>query len=176
MAHRKLLSPHRILVLTGASLAALLAAAALRPQRTALAASNAAPAASALPKPTAAEAPLMNALDAELKRAMSSLGSDGAAARPAAQALLPQLRGCRRRPGRHRRTIRRHRQLQPAPPPPGRRPGAPGQPRRRQHPRRPPHQRAHHHAAAPHGRPRRHRALALVRHQPRLCPRARRLS
>ena len=78
MAHCKLLSPHRILVLTGASLAALLAATAFGPQRIAQAASNAAPAAST--QPTAAEAPLMNALDAELKRAMSSLGSDGPAA------------------------------------------------------------------------------------------------
>jgi predicted Zn-dependent protease len=78
MAYRKLLSPHRILVLTSASLAALLAAVVFAPQRAAQAASN--PALAASTQPTAAEAPLMNALDLELKRAMSSLGSDGAAA------------------------------------------------------------------------------------------------
>jgi predicted Zn-dependent protease len=75
MAYRKLLIPHRILVLTGASLATLLATVAFAPQRAAQAASDGSPAAST--RPTAAEAPLMNALDAELKRAMSSLGSDG---------------------------------------------------------------------------------------------------
>ena len=78
MAYRKLLTPHRILVLTSTSLAVLLAVVTVGPQRAALAASDAAPSAST--QPTAAEAPLINALDAELKRAMSSLGSDGPAA------------------------------------------------------------------------------------------------
>jgi len=44
------------------------------------------------PHPAAGETVLLNALDAELKRAMSSLGSDGAAGAQTAPALLPQLR------------------------------------------------------------------------------------
>jgi predicted Zn-dependent protease len=63
-----------ILTFTGASLAVLLAAATFAPRRAAWAAS--APAAKADPGQTI----LMSALDAELKRAMASLGSDGAAA------------------------------------------------------------------------------------------------
>ncbi len=61
----------RTLILAGASTAVLFLAAGIRPQHTALAAST----------PTAmAENPLTIALDAELKRAMASLGSDAAAA------------------------------------------------------------------------------------------------
>ena len=62
---------HRILILAGASMAVLFFAAAIRPQHTALAAST---------TTATGENPLTIALDAELKRAMSSLGSDGAAA------------------------------------------------------------------------------------------------
>jgi predicted Zn-dependent protease len=60
-------------------LAGLVAAAALYPQRVALAASNRTTAATTV-KPTADEALLVSALDSELKRAMSSLGSEGPAA------------------------------------------------------------------------------------------------
>ena len=69
-------TPFRILMLAGASLAALLIAATFASHRTALAASS--PAAAST-KPTAGQAILLGALDAELKRAMSSLGTDGAA-------------------------------------------------------------------------------------------------
>lgn len=62
---------HRILILAGASMAVLFFAAAIRPQHTALAAST---------TTATGENPLTIALDAELKRAMASLGSDGAAA------------------------------------------------------------------------------------------------
>jgi len=80
MAHRttSFLKPNRILALTGASLAGLIVAAAAGPRSIALAASSAAPTgATAAP---AGEAVLIDALDTELKRAMSSLGSDGAGA------------------------------------------------------------------------------------------------
>jgi TldD protein len=62
---------HRILILAGASMAVLFFAAAIHPQHTALAASTTA---------ATGENPLTIALDTELKRAMASLGSDGAAA------------------------------------------------------------------------------------------------
>ena len=71
----------RTVILAGASLAAFIVTVAVVPQHAALAASNPAPAsASGAPKPTAGESALITALDAELKRAMSSLGTDGAAA------------------------------------------------------------------------------------------------
>jgi len=64
-----------------AFVAALSVAGALDAQRTALAATNAAPASSiTTAKPVVGEPILINALDAELQRAMSSLGTDGAAA------------------------------------------------------------------------------------------------
>ena len=69
----------RTLLLAGLSAAAILTAAALAPPRTALAAPSAAT------KPTPAQSILIDALDTELKRAMSSLGSDGAAAATAQQ-------------------------------------------------------------------------------------------
>jgi predicted Zn-dependent protease len=59
---------------------AMFAAGALDAQRTPRAASNAAPPSPVAAKPVAADTVLVNALDAELKRAMSSLGADGAAA------------------------------------------------------------------------------------------------
>ena len=64
-----------ILTFSGASLAVLLAAATLAPRHRALAASAAGPA-----KADTGQTILMSALDTELKRAMASLGSDGAAA------------------------------------------------------------------------------------------------
>src|ERR1035438_1062502 len=71
---------NRIPTFALASLAALLLAGMLAPHRAALAATGPAPATSATAlNPAAGEAVLLNALDAELKRAMSSLGSDGAA-------------------------------------------------------------------------------------------------
>lgn len=70
---------NRILIFAGASTAVLLLAAGIYPQHAALAASNPAPTSSATASKTA-EAVLVSALDAELKRAMSSLGTDGAAA------------------------------------------------------------------------------------------------
>src|ERR1017187_1635241 len=79
MAHPNTRRPNRILIHSCASLAGLILAAALVPQHAAMAASDPAPAASAATS-KAAEAVLVNALDAELKRAMSSLGADGAAA------------------------------------------------------------------------------------------------
>jgi len=81
MAQRKTdtSNSNRILALATASLAGLLAVGTLAPQHAALAAS-ADPTSSAATKPSAGEAILMNALDTELKRAMSSLGTDGAAA------------------------------------------------------------------------------------------------
>ena len=71
--------PARSVALLGATLAGLVAIAALYPQGAALAASNPATTATAV-KPAADEALLVSALDTELKRAMSSLGSDGPAA------------------------------------------------------------------------------------------------
>jgi len=69
-----------------ASVAALFAAGALDAQRAARAASNVAPPSPvAAVKPVAADTVLVNALDAELKRAMSSLGTDG----PASQQPKP---------------------------------------------------------------------------------------
>ncbi len=62
---------NRILILAGASTAVLFFAAGIRPQHTALAAST---------TTATGENPLTIALDAELKRAMASLGSDSAAA------------------------------------------------------------------------------------------------
>jgi TldD protein len=74
MAHRTLLSSKRILILSGACLAGLILAIALSPQRDALAASGP----TAAGTPAAADAPLLNVLDTELNRAMTSLGTDGA--------------------------------------------------------------------------------------------------
>ncbi len=71
---------HRILTLAGVSLAGLLTAAAPAQRPAALAGASPAFASSATAaKPAAGESLLLNALDAELKRAMASLGSDGAA-------------------------------------------------------------------------------------------------
>ena len=72
---------NRVAILAIAFVAALSVAGALDAQRTALAATNAAPASSiTTAKPVVGEPILINALDAELQRAMSSLGTDGAAA------------------------------------------------------------------------------------------------
>ena len=72
---------NRIVILAAAFVAALFAAGTLDAQRSARAAFSAAPASSAAAaKPVAADTILVNALDAELQRAMSSLGADGAAA------------------------------------------------------------------------------------------------
>ena len=69
------------MILAIAFVAGLSVAGALDAQRTALAATNAAPASSiTTAKPVVGEPVLINALDAELQRAMSSLGTDGAAA------------------------------------------------------------------------------------------------
>jgi predicted Zn-dependent protease len=77
----KLRTNNKIMILSAASVAALLIAGVFAPARKALAASSAAPPNSATAaKPVAGEPALVNALDAELKRAMSSLGTDGAAA------------------------------------------------------------------------------------------------
>ena len=67
-------------IILSASITGLIAVAALYPQRAALAASDPAPASSAASKGSADDLPLLHALDAELKRAMSSLGSSGTAA------------------------------------------------------------------------------------------------
>jgi predicted Zn-dependent protease len=67
-------------IILSASITGLIAAAALYPQRAALAASDPAPASSAATKSGADDMPLLHALDAELKRAMLSLGSNGTAA------------------------------------------------------------------------------------------------
>jgi predicted Zn-dependent protease len=68
-------------ILAASFAAALLVAGALDAQRAARSASNAAPPSPVTAaKPVAADTILVNALDAELKRAMSSLGADGAAA------------------------------------------------------------------------------------------------
>jgi TldD protein len=69
-------------MLAAATLPAVLLAAAIQPRRAALAASSALPAASATTKQGAGEAVLMDALDGELKRAMSSLGMDGSTQQP----------------------------------------------------------------------------------------------
>jgi len=72
---------NQVVILATASVASLLAAGTLGAQRSARAASSAAatsPVAAA--KPVADETVLITALDAELQRAMSSLGADGAAA------------------------------------------------------------------------------------------------
>jgi TldD protein len=66
-------------IILSASITGLIAAALLYPQHAVLAASDPAPASSAATKGSADETPLIHALDAELKRAMSSLGSSGAA-------------------------------------------------------------------------------------------------
>jgi predicted Zn-dependent protease len=71
---------HRTMLLAGLSVAGISLTATLVPQRAALAAANSAPASAATAKPAAGQAVLVDALDAELKRAMSSLGSDGPAA------------------------------------------------------------------------------------------------
>ncbi len=72
---------NRVAILAIAFVAGLSVAGALDAQRTALAATNAAPASSiTTAKPVVGEPVLINALDAELQRAMSSLGTDGAAA------------------------------------------------------------------------------------------------
>jgi TldD protein len=68
---------NRMILVAGVSMAGLIVEAGFAPQRAALAASNAAPAGAT--KTAAAEAVLVDALDTELKRAMSSLGADGAA-------------------------------------------------------------------------------------------------
>jgi predicted Zn-dependent protease len=67
------LRTRRKAILASASLAVVALAVASSPGRTVLAASSPAPAG----KSPAAEPPLVTALDAELKRAMASLGSDG---------------------------------------------------------------------------------------------------
>ena len=65
------------MILAAASVAALIAAGALGAQRTASSAAPPSPASAS--RPVAGEPVLVNALDTELKRAMSSLGTDGAA-------------------------------------------------------------------------------------------------
>jgi predicted Zn-dependent protease len=72
---------NQVAILAIVFVAGLSAAGALDAQRTALAATNAAPASSiTTAKPVVGEPVLINAMDAELQRAMSSLGTDGAAA------------------------------------------------------------------------------------------------
>ena len=81
MADRKFHRTNQILIGTAAAFAGLAFEVALVPQHAALAASAPEPASSsANGKPSASEVILLNALDAELKRAVSSLGADGAAA------------------------------------------------------------------------------------------------
>ncbi len=75
MPHHSIFSAQRLLLLTCASLTGLVLTAGISPQRAALAASGPAPA-------SAAALPLVNALDTELKRAMSSLGTSGSAQQP----------------------------------------------------------------------------------------------
>jgi predicted Zn-dependent protease len=71
----------RIVILTVACAAGILAAGAPGTQHDALAASDAAaPSSGQSSKPVAGDPVMVNALDTELKRAMSSLGADGAAA------------------------------------------------------------------------------------------------
>jgi TldD protein len=77
MADRNFLSIHRILIGAATSLAGLVLTATFLPQHPALAAAPASAAAAATPK---SDPVLLDVLDAELKRAMSSLGADGAAA------------------------------------------------------------------------------------------------
>jgi len=67
-------------MMASASLAGLIAAFALTPQPAALAATDPSPASAATSKSAANESALITALDAELKRAMASLGADGTAA------------------------------------------------------------------------------------------------
>ena len=67
-------------MMASASLAGLIAAFALTPQPAALAATDPSPASAATSKSAATESALITALDAELKRAMASLGADGTAA------------------------------------------------------------------------------------------------
>jgi TldD protein len=69
-------SRNRTMIFAGASVAGLIVAGGLVPARIARAASDPAPATAG--KPPAAETVLIDALDTELKRAMSSLGGDGA--------------------------------------------------------------------------------------------------
>ena len=139
---------NRVAILAIAFVAALSVAGALDAQRTALAATNAAPASSiTTAKPVVGEPILINALDAELQRAMSSLGTDGAAAQQpkpyflsyavddATSVSIAAEYGAITNSNQSRRPF-------------GRRAGAAGQPGRRQHPRRPPQQRADHFAAA----------------------------
>jgi len=76
---------HRTLLLAGVSASGIALAATFVPLHAALAATNPAPASAAASKPAAGQAVLIDALDAELKRAMFSLGSDGAAAATAQQ-------------------------------------------------------------------------------------------
>jgi len=78
MTQRKtvLRSSHRIAILACTSFAGILLATAFYPQHRAFAASASTPTA------TAGESALADALDAELKRAMSSLGTEGSAEQP----------------------------------------------------------------------------------------------
>jgi len=71
---------YRTIMMASASLAGLIAAFALTPQPAALAATDPSPASAATSKSAANESALITALDAELKRAMASLGADGTAA------------------------------------------------------------------------------------------------
>jgi len=71
---------NRIVIISAAFVAALFAAGTLDAQRTAPARNTAPASPAAAVKPVAADTILVNALDAELQRAMSSLGADGAAA------------------------------------------------------------------------------------------------
>jgi TldD protein len=77
MANRTTSKSNRILMVAGAALTGIVLAA-LEPQPAAWAAANPAPTPTA--KISTVEPVLIGALDAELKRAMSSLGSDGSAA------------------------------------------------------------------------------------------------
>jgi TldD protein len=79
MTQRKKRTRTQHTILLSASLTGLILAAALCPRQTALAASDPEAAGSSAKSP-ASDSPLIHALDAELKRAMSSLGSDGPAA------------------------------------------------------------------------------------------------
>jgi len=80
MRHSKpsICNTHRTILVAGASLAGLILAVTLYPQHAALAASKpAVDTAAAATRPAAGDPPLVGALDAELKRAMSALGGDG---------------------------------------------------------------------------------------------------
>ena len=168
---------NRVVILAAASVAALFAAGTLDAQRSARAASSAAPASSAAAaKPVASRYSSGQCAGRGVAAGDVVAGGRWGRCRATAQALLHQLCGGRCDGGEHCGGVRRDHQLQPGPRAFGGRAGAAGQPGGRQHARRPPQQRVDHFAASVDRRPRRHRALAVVRHQSRICARSGRLS